>query len=179
MWQKGLLGDSLAQVFLETMVFYCGLNFALHSGKEHRQLRQHPCPIELLECPGQRSYLQYTDDMSKNHPGGLRDAKDCYTSCKNVNYPECCFSKSIYPQLCPADAPLHAFYLQPSHHPTSTCWFSKRSLEHIPLGKTVGRICRSAEIQGYKTNHSLHAHTTTRLYKSWVDEQLIMECTGH
>ena len=37
---------------------------------------------------------------------------------------------------------------------------------------------KEAGIQGYKTNHSLRATATTRLYESRVDEQQIMERTG-
>ena len=43
----------------------------------------------------------------------------------------------------------------------------------------MSRLCKSAGIPGYKTNHSLRATLTTRLYQSGVDEQLIMERTGH
>ena len=122
--------------------------------------------------------------MSKNHPGGLsgrRVMPKIVTHHANVDCPERCFVRLFkkYHQLCPPDAPPHAFYLQPCHQPTSTCWFSKRPLGHTTLGKTVGRICKSAGITGYKTNHSLHATTTTRLYQSGVDEQLVMERTGH
>ena len=40
-------------------------------------------------------------------------------------------------------------------------------------------MCNAAGISGYKTNHSLRATTATRLYQAGVDEQLIMERTGH
>ena len=40
-------------------------------------------------------------------------------------------------------------------------------------------MCKSAEITGYNTNHSLHATAATRLYHARMDEQLIMERTGH
>ena len=36
-----------------------------------------------------------------------------------------------------------------------------------------------AGIPGYKTNHSLRATAATRFYQAGVDEQLIMEKTGH
>ena len=39
LWQKGLLGDHIPQVLLDTIIFINGLNFAFCSGKELRQLR--------------------------------------------------------------------------------------------------------------------------------------------
>ena len=39
-------------------------------------------------------------------------------------------------------------------------------------------LYKEADIQGYKTNHSPRATTTTGLYESGVDEQQIMEQTG-
>ena len=47
------------------------------------------------------------------------------------------------------------------------------------LGRIISRICKEADIGGYKTNHSLRATAATRLYQSGVDEQLVMERTGH
>ena len=40
------------------------------------------------------------------------------------------------------------------------------------------RICTAAEVNGFKTNHSLHATAATRLYQVSVDE-IIMETTGN
>ena len=56
----------------------------------------------------------------------------------------------------------------------------QRPLGHNPLAKTVSKICSSAGILATcKTNHSLRAMSTSGLYHSGVDEQLIMERTGH
>jgi hypothetical protein len=184
LWQKGLLGDSSPQVLLDTMVYCCGLFFALRSGNEHRSLRHSPCQIQVVERHGERAYLEYTEDLSKNRPGGLRGRKVKQKIVRhhaNTSHPERCFVRLFkrYRELCPADAPPHAFYFQPLRSPTETCWFSKRQLGHNTLGKTVARLCSSAGIQGYKTNHSLRATSTSRLYQSCAEEQQVMERTGH
>ena len=143
-----------------TMVFCCGLFFALHSGKEHRQLRRSPSQIELFEKPGERAYLQYQEDISKNLLGGLKGRnivpKIVYHHANDEN-PDRYFVQLFkkYMALSPPDAPDHALCLQPAHSQTSTCWYSNHPLGHNPLGNTVARLCRSAGISGFKTNHSL------------------------
>ena len=72
LWSKGLLGDHMPQSLLDTIVYCNGLFFALRSGREHRQLRCSSCQIEVVECSGERPYLKYTEDISKNHHGGLK-----------------------------------------------------------------------------------------------------------
>ena len=98
----------------------------------------------------------------------------------NLHNPQKCFVHLYkkYLALSPADAPADAFYLQPARSPTSACWFSRNPLGHNAIGVTVARICRLAEIPGYKTNRSLHATSASRLYQSGVDEQLVMERKG-
>ena len=41
------------------------------------------------------------------------------------------------------------------------------------------RLCETADITGFKTNHSLRVTNGTRLFQSGAEEQLIMERTGH
>ena len=82
-----------------------------------------------------------------------------------------CFVRlfKLYQDKCVTDAPPHAFYLMPTMTHTSQCWCSKCPLGHNPL----------SGIAGYKTNHSLRATATTHLYQCGVDEQMVMELTGH
>ena len=68
LWEKGVLGDATPQTLLDTMVFMNGLYFALRSGSEHRALRFVPPQIEVVEREGERPYLLYTEDVSKNRP---------------------------------------------------------------------------------------------------------------
>ena len=184
LWQRGLLGDETPQALLDAIIFMNGLYFALRSGKEHRQLRFTPSQIELVERPGERPYLIYREDISKNRPGGLKGRKmkpKVVVHHANVENPKRCFIRlyKLYISLCPADRPPDAFYLLPLQKPSATCWYSNRPLGYHKLGTTVACLCTLAGIPGYKTNHSLRVTAATRLYDSDVDEQLVMETTGH
>ncbi len=72
---KKLLGSSNPQALVDTMLYMNGLYFALRSGAEYCQLRYESCQIELVERQGERAYLKYTEDISKNKPGGLKGRK--------------------------------------------------------------------------------------------------------
>ena len=43
----------------------------------------------------------------------------------------------------------------------------------------VRDMCQHADIPGYKTKHSLCVTTATYLFQHGIDEELIMERTGH
>ena len=175
LWEKKLLGDSTPQALLDTMVYCNGLYFALRSGKEHRQLRLHSGQIELFE--GDRPYLKYTEDLSKNRPGGLKGKPKVVYHHANLERPERCFVQLYkkYVKLCPDSPDTNAFYLQPLAVPTTNQWYSRKPLGHNSINNTIPRLCKAAGIEGFKTNHSLRATAATRLYQSGVDEQLIMD----
>ena len=65
LWRIRILGDSTPQCLLDTMLYMNGLYYALHGGKEHRDLRHKPLQIHLVEKPGERPYLMYVEDVSK------------------------------------------------------------------------------------------------------------------
>uniref|UniRef100_A0A1I8GBN5 RNB domain-containing protein n=1 Tax=Macrostomum lignano TaxID=282301 RepID=A0A1I8GBN5_9PLAT len=70
------------------------------------------------------------------------------------------------------------FYLQPLAN-LGVKWFSNRPIGKNTLCKFMREMCTEAGINGRVTNHSLRATCATRLYHANVDEQLIMERTGH
>ena len=184
LWQKGLLGDHTPKALVNTMVFMNGLYFALRSGKEHRELRFNPSQISLVERTGERPYLEYTEDGSKNRPGGLRGLRIGHKTVKhhaNLTDPSRCFVRlfSLYKSRCPPNPKSNSFYLQCLKKPTDTVWFSREPLGHNALSNVVSSMCKSAGISGFRTNHSLRATSATRLYAAGMDEQLIMERTGH
>ena len=181
LWKMKILGDHSPKSLVDTMIFYNGLFFALRSGGEHKQLRLRPCQIQVMESQSSKPYLRYVEDISKNHPGGLKcrsiPPKTVFHHA-NTDNPERCFVRlfQMYIRLCPADAPHGSFYLRPLKSPTATCWYSKQPIGDSNLESTVARLFKTA---GYYTNHSLRATATSRLYQAGVDKQLAIERTGH
>ena len=154
------------------------MNFALRSGSEHRQLRFRDCQVEVVERLGQRPYIQYTEDVSKK---GRKTKQKKVIQHNNTANPGRCPVRifKMYMQLCPAKRPGDSFYLQPLKNPKKGCWFSIKPLGHNTLENMVKTMCKEAGIPGHKTNHSLWATAVTRLFNAGVEEQLIMERTGH
>ena len=97
----------------------------------------------------------------------------CYT---NDSDPQRCLVRlfQTYVRHRPHDNP--NFYLTPLRKPKGDIWYSNVPVGHNTLSRTVARLCKSAGIPGYKTNHSLRVTCATRLFQNGVDEQLIM---GH
>ena len=99
----------------------------------------------------------------------------------NPENPARCFVRLFkwYQNLLPKDRPDGSFYFQPLKHPRPDCWFSTKPIGHNALQGTVARLCQKAEITGFRSNHSLRATAASRLFHASIDEQLIMERTGH
>ena len=116
LWKNGFLGNSSPQVLLDTMVFLCGMCFALRSGQEHRNLQF--SQIELVEPQDSDStpYLVYYENISKNNTGGIaqrkRDPKLVKHHANNIN-PSRCFVRLYkeYINHCPEARKCSAFYL--------------------------------------------------------------------
>ena len=182
LWDKGLLGSNSPQTLLDTILFYCGLFFALRSGQEHRNLTI--SQTELVECTDGPAYLRYTENISKNNASGIAQRKITPKQVvhhANKDNPSRCFVKLYqeYVRHCPTERKTDAFYLTPLRKPKCDVWYSKIAVGHNTLDKTVKRLCAAAGIKGFKTNHSLRVTNATRLFQNGVDEQLIMSRTGH
>ena len=129
LWSTGVLGDHSPRALLSTVFFQNGLNFALRSGSEHRRLRLDNCQIQIIEREGERPFLCYVEDPSKNNQGRLKNRKSSpktVVQYNNPNNPQWCpvriFKK--YTQMCPSNYPKGFFYLQPMPKSKQTCWYS-------------------------------------------------------
>jgi hypothetical protein len=185
LWAKKLLGDFNGRVLLNTIIFLNGKNFALRSGREHRNLRYGRPQITLHEPAGGAPYLRYSEEVCKTQQGGLKHrkiSKKDVVHHANLQNPSRCHVRLFrkYMSKCPKNKRDDAFYLQvlKKQHPDGL-WYSRQPLGVHTIQKVVPEICRKAGLQGHFTNHSLRVTAATNLYRNNVDEQLIMERTGH
>ena len=182
LWHKGLLGDMTPDVLRDTIVYMCGLYFALHGGTELRGLKVQQITVHKL--PNGDEYLKYHEIGSKNNLGGLYHRKfesKVVPHYSNKENPSRCFVQLFkkYLSKCPPNPPDGALFLQSLVRPMCDQWYANRVVGHNLLGSTVKRLCSNAGITGHKSNHSLRATAATRLFHHRVDEQMIMKVTGH
>ena len=135
-----------------------------------------------MEKSGERPYLKYVEDISKNRPGGIKGRKIkpkvVYHHANTTRSERLCVcTRNTCSSAQAVLSPMHFIYSQKK--PTATCWFINKPAGHNTLQNTVSRLCNLAGLQGFYTNNSLRATAATRLYNSGVDEQLVMETTGH
>ena len=176
-WEMELLGDKNPRVLLNTMIYLNGYHFGLRSGAEHRSL-------SLNQLLVSDTSITYTEKASKCNQGGLKHRKVIpkkVTHHQNLEKPERCHVRLIklYISHLPSIDKENLFYLTPLSAVNSNIWYSTVPVGHNPLSKCVSNLCKLAGFNGFFYNHSLRATLATRLYEENVDEQLIMERTGH
>ena len=76
---------------------------------------------------------------------------------------------------------VYPFYLQckSAIYGKNDMWFSTRTISVNKLQQFLKTMCTKAGLDNGHTNHSLKATLASRLYHKNVDEQVIMEMTGH
>ena len=186
LWSKGLLGTSNPQVLLDTLVYLLGLHCALRAGKEHRVLRSIPfqSQFEFLRDSEGEEFVRFTEDIGmKTNKGGLKHRKveakivDMFPSLNSERCPVNVLCK--YLSLLPNNRVSQALYLQPKKKFSSSVWYLDKPVGVHTLRNTVKELCVKAGIPGFRTNHSLHSSSATRMYSSGVPEQVIQEITRH
>ena len=137
-----------------------------------------------MRYPDGEVFLCFTEDIGlKTNKGSLKHRKvntktmDLYAT----DNPDCCPLRAIvkYLSLLPKNRTCTAFYLQPWRKWFGKAWYVNRHAGVNTLWNAVREMCHNSGLPGYYTNHSLQSTAATKLYHNGVDEQLIMEITGH
>ena len=147
LWEKGELGDHTPQSLLNTIVYMNGVYFALRSGKEHRNLRFSPSQINIsfFLKDGDRAYVEYVEELSKNHPGGLKERRLKQKAVKhhaNITKQNLrCFVRLLrkYKEMCSSDPKNNAFYLADAKRSYSVAFQRARGPSADVINKIVSR----------------------------------------
>ena len=128
--------------------------------------------------------LIYHEDVSKTNQGGLKSRKfrpKRITHWPRSDKPErrviSLFKK--YNSLCPEDRPDDAFYLKPLPVPRANQWYSKAPIGQNIISNIVARLCQKGRNRWPSNRPFSESYSGYKTIPSGVDEQLIMEQTGH
>ena len=172
LWSSGVIGTDNPVALQRAVFYYNGKVFCLRGGVEHRHLIL--SQIKRVED----GYI-YTENASKNRPGGISQLKVTNKSVKivaNHDAKERCHTYLLdkYIQHLPEDAKqADVFYVRPlEKFRHGSTWYTSVPVGKNKLAKMVSVMCSEASIQGHKTNHSLRATGATELYTAGVQKKL-------
>ena len=185
LWSMGFLGTYNPEVLLNKVVFMVGKGFTLRAGKEHQVLRSplFDSQIEFLH-DNDGVFICYTEDIGlKTNKGGIKHRKfepkvvDLFP----ISDIECCPVHIImkYLTMLPHDRSCKNFYLQPRHKFNAFSYYQDRPAGLNRIYDMVKEVCKNANLPGFYSNHSLRSTACTRMYHCDIDEQVIIEITGH
>ena len=185
MFDKGALGESDPEQLVRTVIYMLGLHLALRGGVEHNRLRRPGFNPQIIveTCDDGRECLVYKEDaLQKTNQGGLQSKSNnkivyVYPSSDLNKCPVRLYKKYI--GLLPSGKACGKLYLRPKQKKTPSTWYCDQPFGKNKVGNTVRDICKIAGIEGRFTNHSLRATSATRMYNSYIPEQVIKEVTGH
>ncbi len=189
LWDKGVLGTNDPDTLRDTLLFLLGLHLALRGGKEHKDLRAPSFDSQLsveVDKDGTK-YLLFNEDVQrKTNQGGLNSRKKCQGRVMKIyghSHPDrnvvSIFEK--YVSLLPENGKNASLYKHslPKFSLKPKQWYADKPVGINVLKKTVKVLAEKGGLTGFFTNHSLRSSCATRMYVAGIDEQLIMETTGH
>ncbi len=103
---------------------------------------------------------------------------------------------TIFPSEDRTTCPVRVFYLYHSKMPMKRkcpalylwprkswaqdgVWYEDRAIDVNTLHDTIKKMCKDAGFEGNFMNHSLQSTSATHMYESGIEEQVIIEITGH
>ncbi|XP_062598710.1 zinc finger MYM-type protein 3-like [Saccostrea cucullata] len=174
LWEREVLGNKSAETLQYTVFFYMCKLFGLRGFDEHRDLT---CANVTIGEDGRGKYIHFCGGSNKTFKGGL-----AHLSLQ---------SKDIRHYCQPGDRCIADYFHQYLDALGNEGEFYRRPLAGNPIrygAQVVGVnkiktfmkiICKKGGLVGNFTNHSGKRTCASQLYSTGMDEQAIMERTGH
>ena len=181
LWDKNILGEQNPDQLRQTVMFLIGINCGLRAGDEHHYLCQDGVDKSSQfsfqwNDKGIRCLVYAEDTVTKTNDGGLSSLKKqrkvrWIHPASNVNRcPVHLVNKymSLYPPVTKKSMKPN-FYLRSLEKINPAQWYSTQVLGLNKIKQTVNEMLKSAELDGFFTNHSLRCTGTSRLFQAGVD----------
>ena len=188
LWEKGILGIDSPAALLNAVFYGNGKVLCLSGGRKHWGLKLSQFEFgDEKDANGEvTSYVVYSENGSKNRSGSYKD-KTPNKIVKHYADPalkEHCYVfllRLYFSKLPPKAFEKDVFYLKPKSSVSGDglIWFDLVSVGRNTLAKFVKTMCSQVGILGHKTNHSLRATGTTRMFEAGVSDKIIQQRTGH
>ncbi|CAG2231101.1 unnamed protein product [Mytilus edulis] len=176
LWSSGVFGQSNSTTLQYTVFYYACKMFGLRGRDEHRNLQ---CSQFELGEDGKGKYIRFIGRNNKTFNGGLGHMKISNKDIKHYSNdgPRCMYNIfETYLNILGNDG---CFYRKPLALVGNTIRYGKQPLGVNKLEGLMKEMCQKAGLTGNYTNHSGKRTCATALYKAGLDEQTIMDRTGH
>ena len=194
LWEMSILGNTNPESLLNSVFFLSGINLVLRGGEQHRGLKLSQFTFGEMQDPDDPSstlaFFRYEEHGSKNRAGGshqLNLENKCVTQFSKKESPSRChysLLQQYFSKLPPEALQKDAFYCKPIKFkgavPFSQPWYTAVPIGHNTLQAKLKSLLSAAVLDtARKSNHSLRATGTLRMYSSGVPEKVIKERSGY
>ena len=129
-----------------------------------------PCLSELIESPGQSTFLRYSEDISRITWWFERRKykPKVVIQSKNLVNPNQYFVRLFRSQM-PRFLTKDAFYLGPLTKSTENRWYAPYAIGCNTLHNTISRICTAAGFRAFKNQSLPLGHISNSSLSSWCE----------
>ncbi|XP_061180579.1 uncharacterized protein LOC133189188 [Saccostrea echinata] len=177
LWDVGVFGKKNAEQLQKTIFFYACKIFGLRGCDEHHNLE---CEQFTIGSDQLEKFIEFTGRETKTYKGGLGQLNVCNKTIKHhCQSGERCIADYFDPYL-DSLGRQGTFYRRPLPATSEVLIRYGNQVVGINKLKNLMRIiCTEGGLQGNYSNHSGKRTCATQLYMSGVEEQQIMDRTGH
>nr|XP_034336669.1 uncharacterized protein LOC117692546 [Crassostrea gigas] len=177
LWDVGVFGKKNAEQLQKTIFFYACKIFGLRGCDEHHNLE---CEQFTIGSDKLGKFIQFTGRKTKTYKGGLGQLNVCNKTIKHhCQSGERCIA-DFFDLYLDSLGRQGTFYRRPLPATSDVpIRYGNQAVGINKLKSFMRVICTEGGLQGNYSNHSGKRTCATQLYLSGVEEQQIMNRTGH